>query len=337
MKAFAIEHAANVGDALRRCRTASTARPGTGVSYAAGGSSLVDLMKLNVVEPDVLINLLPLRGNLSAVEITETHLSIGALATMSEAITHPLVQVHAPLIPATLKQAASAQLRNAATIAGNLLQRTRCSYFRDRHSACNKRMPGSGCAAIGGDSRGLAILGTSESCIANFPGDLAVALVALDASVTVTSLDGTERSLMIEDLHRLPGDRPDIETVLYPGDLITALHVPRKAWSGSAYIKVRDRASYAFALSSAAVSLQQNPSGMIDDVRIVLGGLTAKPWRCHGAEAFLKGSPVTEERAWAAAELCVEDARADEQQSFKIELAKRTVVKALRDASIRAQ
>ncbi|MEM9777522.1 MAG: FAD binding domain-containing protein, partial [Chloroflexota bacterium] len=231
-----------------------------------------------------------------------------------------------------LRLAASAQIRNAATIGGNLLQRTRCAYFRDKHANCNRHTPGSGCAAIHGDSRGLAILGTSSHCIANYAGDLAVALVALGASLTVVAPDGKARVMQVEDLHRLPGDRPDIETNLKDGELITHIHVPRREWDASLYHKVRDRASYAFALTSAAVAVRFR-NRRVDEIRLALGGLAAKPWRCHAAEAYLQGQPLTIATATEAAELCFEGAQTDEHRAFKLELGKRTVIRALLDVT----
>ncbi|MEM7797879.1 MAG: xanthine dehydrogenase family protein subunit M [Chloroflexota bacterium] len=319
MKPFTIQDASNQRDASQQVGDAV---------FLAGGTTLVDLMKLDLQRPDRIINLLPLREKLNGIRVDEAGLTIGALVTMSELMDHSIVQERYAVMYDALRLAASAQIRNAATIGGNLLQRTRCAYYRDKHAACNKHSPGSGCAATGGDSRGLAILGTSKHCIANYAGDLAVALVALDASVTTADADGAERKLKVEDLHRLPGDQPHIETNLKPGELITHIHVPHQTWDKTLYHKVRDRASYAFALTSAAVALRRRQE-VIDEVRIALGGLATKPWRCRAAEAYLQGKALTMATATKAAELCLEGAQTDSYRAFKVELGKRTVIRAL--------
>ena len=329
MTGLTLVRAEGVGDAV------GAARRG-GATFIAGGTTVVDLMTLGVLDPAVLVDIRSLRDEHGAVTVADGHLRIGALATMTETARHPDVARLAPTVVDAIRQAASPQIRNAATIGGTLLQRTRCPYFRDTGAPCNKRRPGSGCAAIGGDSRGLAILGTSGSCIANYPGDVAVALVALDARLDVAGTDGSRQDLAVEDLHRLPGDRPDLETTLATGELITAVRIPDRGWHGSVYVKVRDRASYAFALTSAAVALQLDDAGRVADLRVVLGGLAAKPWRCRQAEDLLRGEPLTAETAWAAAATCFVDARPDATQDFKVDLGRRTVVRALLDAKTRA-
>ncbi|MEM1347656.1 MAG: FAD binding domain-containing protein, partial [Myxococcota bacterium] len=262
---------------------------------------------------------------------------VGAMVTMAEAARHSEVGERFGAAQDALLKAASAQLRNAATLGGNLLQRTRCSYFRDGSSPCNKRQPGQGCAAQGGDTRGLAILGTSPSCVANYPGDFAVALVALGASVTVCDASGAGRTLLVEELHRTPEDTPHVETTLAPGELITSIHIPKRGWSASAYTKVRDRASYAFALVSAAVALRLDPeTGLIEEAGVALGGLAAKPWRCPGVEDALRGARVSEEHALEAAQACLKDATLDAHQVFKVELGRRTVARAILEAASRA-
>jgi xanthine dehydrogenase YagS FAD-binding subunit len=325
MTPFTLERAADARDAVRRFHEATA---GTSVAYHAGGTTLVDLMQLGVAAPDRVIDILDLRRSLGGIEADAEGITIGALATMSEVTAHLEVRARWPAIASALEGAASPQLRNAATVGGNLLQRTRCSYFRDRSSPCNKRDSGAGCGAIGGRTRDLAVLGTSPHCIANYPGDLAVALVALDASVTILGADGTERTLAIEDLHRMPGERPDIETVLSPGDLITGIRVPQGAWDHSVYLKIRDRASYAFAQVSVAIAVRIKER-RVADVRIALGGLATKPWRCREAEESLLGRPLDLKSAEAAAELCMSGAEADEERAFKVEVGRRTVIRAL--------
>lgn len=334
MTGLTLVRAERVEDAVGAAGGGAAGREGA--TYIAGGTTVVDLMTLGVLDPAVLVDIRSLRDEHGAVTIVGEHLHIGALATMADVAGHPDVARLAPAVVDAIRQAASPQIRNAATIGGNLLQRTRCAYFRDLGSACNKRRPGSGCAAVGGDSRGLAILGTSDSCIANYPGDLAVALVALDARLDVAGIDGSRRDLAVEDLHRLPGDRPDLETTLATGELITDVRIPDGRWGSSVYVKVRDRASYAFALTSAAVALRLDDAGRVADVRVVLGGLAAKPWRCRPAEDLLRGQSLTAESAWAAAGTCFVDARPDATQAFKADLGRRTVVRALLDAKSQA-
>ncbi len=329
MKPFTIEDASSPHDAAKRFH-----RQRGNAVYCAGGTTMVDLMKLNVKQPERVINLLPLRDDLNTITLDHRGLTIAAMATMSEVMDNPVVAELFPVVADSLRLAASAQIRNAATIGGNLLQRTRCAYFRDAHAACNKRAPGSGCAALGGDSRSLAILGTSGRCIANYPGDLATALVALDASVTLLDERGEERVLKVEELHRVPGDQPHRETNLQPGELITGVTIPPQSWRSSLYLKIRDRASYAFALASAAVALNLDRTG-VQDVRIALGGLAAKPWRCREAEGFLRDTPITMETATEAANICLKGAEVDAHRRFKLELGKRTIVRALLNAAKR--
>jgi len=325
VKPFTLERASDATDAVRRFH-----EPGGGPRsvYHAGGTSLVDLMQLGVMEPDRLVDILDLRTAHAGVAADARGVTIGALATMSEVAAHPEIRARWPAVASALDQAASAQLRNVATIGGNLLQRTRCTYFRDRDSPCNKREPGAGCAAMGGRTRELAVLGTSPHCIANYPGDLAVALVALDATVNILGVDGVERTLPVEALHRAPGDRPDVETMLAPGELITAVGIPDGAWDTSLYLKVRDRASYAFALASAAVAIRFE-QGRVADVRIALGGLATRPWRCREAETALRGRSLDVSSAEACAALCLKGAEVDEERAFKVELGRRTVIRAL--------
>ena len=298
--------------------------------YLAGGTTLIDLMKIDVMRPEVLVDINALAGQHGAIELRPDGLRLGALVRMAEAADHPGVQRDYPVVAQALQLAASPQLRNMASLGGNVLQRTRCNYFRDvTYEACNKRRPGSGCAAIGGVNRRLAVLGVSGACIANYPGDFAIALAALGATVDVEGPAGP-RVIAFEDLHRLPGAAPHLETTLAPGELITGFTVPAGAWTRrSLYLKVRDRQSYEFALASAAVALDLDPGGAVREARVGLGGLAAKPWRSHEAEAALRGKPLTEAAARGAAEAAFASAVVHEETRFKPELGRRTLVRAL--------
>jgi xanthine dehydrogenase YagS FAD-binding subunit len=303
------------------------------VHYLAGGTTLLDLMKIGVMSPGRLIDINGMEPEHGAIEADERGLTLGALVRMSDAADHDVVRREYPAISDALWQAASPQLRNMATLAGNVLQRTRCNYFRDVSWPCNKREPGSGCSAMDGVNRRLAVLGTSRHCIANYPGDFAHVLAALDAAVDIVAADGTRRSIRFEALHRLPGDTPHIETSLAPGDLITAFRVPAGPWTRrSRYLKIRDRASYDFALASAAVALHIE-DGVVREARIGIGGMTAKPWRSQEAEAVLRDEPLDEARASLAAEAAFANARTRPDILFKPELGRRTLVRALLEAA----
>ncbi|GAC1596030.1 MAG: xanthine dehydrogenase family protein subunit M [Hymenobacter sp.] len=306
-----------------------------GAAFIAGGTTLLDLMKLNVESHLQLvdINQLAFRG----IEPTAAGLRIGALERMSDVGEHPLVVQQYPAISQALLQAASPQLRNMASIGGNLLQRTRCGYFYDPgFGECNKRQPGSGCPAQDGENRGLAILGGSKACIATFPGDLPVALAALDAVLLLENAKGKQRHVPLVDFHLLPGTTPQHETVLEPGELIVAVTVPAAAHARhSLYLKVRDRTSYAYALASAAVGLDVQ-GGQIRSARVALGGVGTKPWRAHAAEKVLTGAPATEATFRAAAAAAVRDAQPREHNRFKVELAHNTLVRALTDVAAKA-
>ncbi len=301
--------------------------------FLAGGTVLLDLMKLGVMHPHALVDITPLRQEFAGIRSDADGLHIGGLARMSELETDPAVLRDYPAIAQALRSAASPQIRNMGTIAGTILQRTRCSYFRDASvRACNKREPSSGCAAIGGNNRHLAVLGVSDHCIAHYPGDLATVLVALGATVEL-STSVARRTIALEDLHRLPGSRPDIETNLQAGEIITTVHVPAGAWARtSLYLKIRDRESYAFALASAAVGLDIS-GGVVRAVRIGLGGVAAKPWRSHEAEAELAGHKLDEAAAQRAAEAAFASAVVHEETAFKPELGRRTLVRALMQAA----
>ena len=296
-------------------------------AFIAGGTTLLDLMKLNVENHGQLvdINMLAFKG----IEQTADGLRIGALERMSDVGEHPLVVQNYPVVSQSLLLAASPQLRNMASIGGNLLQRTRCGYFRDTAFPCNKRQPGSGCPAQDGENRGLAILGTSKSCIATFPGDLAVALAALDAVLLLENAKGKQRRVPMVDFHLLPGNTPQKETVLEPGELIVSVTIPAAAHArNSTYLKVRDRTSYAYALASAAVGIDVQ-GGTIRSARVALGGVGTKPWRSLAAEKILTGAPATEATFRAAAAAAVRDAQPREQNRFKVDLAQNTLVRAL--------
>jgi xanthine dehydrogenase YagS FAD-binding subunit len=299
-----------------------------GAKFLGGGTNLVDLMRADVERPETVVDI----STLPLAEVRETPdggLRIGALVRNSHLAAHPLVRTRYPVLAQAILSGASGQLRNMATVGGNLMQRTRCLYFYDRQAACNKRKPGSGCDAIAGFHRGTAVLGTSESCIAAHASDMAVALAALDAVVEVESVRGT-RSVALADLYRLPGNTPEIETDLAPDELITAVELPAVAVAAtSRYRKVRDRASYAFALVSVAAALDVR-DGEIADVRLALGGVAPKPWRAQEAERALLGAPAIEESFRHAAEIELAPAVGRPQNEFKIELARRTIVATLR-------
>ncbi|MEU0883725.1 xanthine dehydrogenase family protein subunit M [Lentzea sp. NPDC005914] len=322
MRAFDFATPSTVPDALK------LAKPGS--AFLAGGTTLVDLMKLDVMTPDRVIdvNNLPLRG----IRLHEGALRIGALERMGDVAAHPVVTSVHPMISRALLLSASGQLRNMASIGGNLMQRTRCDYFRDVTSACNKRLPGSGCPALTGINRTHAILGTSDSCAATHASDVAVAFVALEAQVVLRGKDG-DRTVPLEDFYRLPGSTPERENVLGPGELIAEVVVPALPWARtSTYLKIRDRQSYEFALTSvaAAVSLKR---GVVQDVRLAAGGVGTKPWRLRAVEEALKGGVAMERTFADAAESAVDGARTLAHNSFKPSLLKRTIVRALLDAA----
>ena len=302
--------------------------------YIAGGTDMVQLLQEDVRRPDRLVSLAGLLD--AGIEAGRQGLRIGAAATMAEAAAHPAVAEQFPVIAEALLNSASPQVRNQATMAGNLLQRTRCPYFRDvGYAACNKRAPGSGCSAIGGESRWNAVLGTSDACIAAHPSDLAVALVALDAALEVRGPAG-QRSLPLADLHRLPAAAPHIETVLEPGEVIAAMVVPASpAARRSHYLKVRDRASFEFALVSAAVALDMD-GGRIRGARIALGGVGTKPWRVPRVEAALVGAGLDAAALRRAAALAAEGAQPQGTNAFKVELMQRAIVRAVETAGARA-
>ena len=305
--------------------------------FVAGGTNLIDLMKLNVERPLHVIDINDLtRANPSLAAISDLPdggLRIGGLARMRDVAWDAKVRDRYPVVSQSLLLAASGQLRNMASIGGNVLQRTRCPYFRDTAMPCNKREPGSGCSALVGISRTEAILGTSEHCIATYPSDLGVALVALGATVHVHSPSGAVRTFPFASLHVAPGAHPERENVLRPGELITAIDLPALAAAKrSRYLKVRDRASYAFALASAAVAVELE-GRTIRVARVGLGGIATKPWRSHEAEHVLTGKLATEATFRAAANAALADARPRKENAFKVTLAKRTLVRALTEVT----
>jgi xanthine dehydrogenase YagS FAD-binding subunit len=302
--------------------------------FLAGGTTLVDLMRLNVMRPQSIIDINPLSATaLGKIELGPQGLRLGALAHMAEAADHKDVREQYPVIAQSLDLAASQQIRNMATLGGNVLQRTRCTYFRDvSYTNCNKRIPGSGCAAMDGVNRTHAVLAASDKCIATYPGDFAQALMALDAEVELASQQGV-RKIPFSNLHVPPGDTPHVETTLRPGELIIGFTVPTGAWTKrSLYLKVRDRASYEFALASAAVALDIQ-DGKINEARIALGGVATLPWRARETEAMLKGKTPDDETLRVAADKAFLHATARPDNEFKIALGKRTMIRALRQAA----
>lgn len=297
-----------------------------GTEFVAGGTTLIDLMKLEVMTPSQLmdINGLPMSG----IGLTADGLRIGALEKMSDVAEHPEVIAKYPVISQALLKSASAQIRNMASMGGNLMQRTRCGYFRDVSTPCNKRQPGSGCPAIDGWNRSYAILGTSSFCVATHPSDLAVALVALDASILLQSRNG-DRVLKLDDFYRVPGETPEKENQLNPGELITEIRVPRLPWAQrSIYLKIRDRESYEFALASVAAALDVDGDN-IRDARVAVGGVGTKPWNLPQVRDALIGKPMNQQTFETAAKLATEGAQPLRHNAFKVELVQRTIVRAL--------
>jgi xanthine dehydrogenase YagS FAD-binding subunit len=302
--------------------------------FLAGGTTLVDLMRLNVMRPQSIIDINPLSGTaLGKIEMGADGLKLGALAHMAEVADHKDIRAQYPVIAQALDLAASPQIRNMATLGGNVLQRTRCTYFRDvSYANCNKRIPGSGCAALEGVNRTHAILGASNNCIATYAGDFAQALIALDADVDVTGPNGA-RKIPFANLHLPPGDTPHIETTLKPGELIAAFNVPAGAWTKrSLYLKVRDRESYEFALASAAVALDMD-GDKINEARIALGGVATLPWRAREAETLLRGKSLDDDILTKATDAAFQHAAPRRHNQFKIALGKRTMIRALRQAA----
>ncbi len=319
MKPFAYLRATEPSTAIQAATSNQT-------KFIAGGTNLLDLMKEGVEQPDRLVDIT--RINLSQIQPISNGVRIGALAKNSDTANHPLIRTRYPLLSQALLAGASPQLRNMASVGGNLMQRTRCYYFYDMSMPCNKRQPGSGCAAIEGYNRIHAILGTSDKCIATHPSDMCVALAALDAVVQVSGPKG-ERAIPFSEFHRLPGDTPQIDTVLQQGELIVAVDLPNSPFAErSHYLKVRDRASYAFALVSVASALDIN-NGTILQARMALGGVAHKPWRSVEAEKILVGAKPNEQTFRAAADATLKGAKGYKYNAFKVEMAKRAIVRSL--------
>ncbi|RTL49192.1 MAG: xanthine dehydrogenase family protein subunit M [Bradyrhizobiaceae bacterium] len=331
MQTFQIRRADSADAAIRGAAAAKTAQQGADIRFLAGGTTLLDLMKLNVETPKQLIDIK--RLPLDKIEtLPDGALRIGATVKNADLANDERVQRDYPVLSQALLSGASAQLRNMATTGGNLLQRTRCLYFRDTGMACNKRDPGSGCAAIGGFSRNLAILGVSDQCIATNPSDMNVALMALDATIHIKGATG-ERAVPIADFFLLPGKTPDKETVMQPGDLITHVTLPAPAkGERSLYLKLRDRASYEFALASAAVVMTMD-GDKIGKVAFAMGGIGVRPWRDKTVEAKLTGQSPDRDAFRSAAEAFLKDARPQEGNAFKVELARRCLVHTLETAA----
>ena len=332
MHPFTLERPRNLSDAL--AFRAQAGRNDAHAEYIAGGTDMVQLLQEYVRRPERLVSLAGLLYN--RIEVGPQGLRLGAFATMADVAANPAVIEQFPLIAQALLNSASPQVRNQATMGGNLLQRTRWPYFRDvAYASCNKRTPGSGCAAIGGENRWHAVLGTSDNCIAAHASDLAVALVALDASVEVRG-SRRQRGIALTELHRLPGATPHIETVLEPGEVIAAITVPASPVARrSHYLKVRDRASFEFALVSAAVALEMD-GARIREARVALGGVGTKPWRVRNVEAALVGASLDRAELHRAAALAAQGAQGRGHNDFKIELMQRAIVRGVEIAGARA-
>lgn len=329
MRPFKYTPITNVSLATQKLKNNANAK------YLAGGTNILDLLKEDVEQPNELVDIT--RLNLSQVKTiisgpNKGGVSIGGLGKNAETANHPLIRQNFPLLSQAILAGASAQIRNMATNGGNLNQRTRCPYFYEVSLPCNKREPGTGCGAIEGVNRMHAIFGWSQSCIAVHPSDMCVALAALDATVKVQGTNGKERSIPFADYHRLPGDTPQKDNNLHHGELITAIEIPKNNFANrSYYLKVRDRASYAFALVSVAAALEMN-GDKIKQARLALGGVAHKPWRATEAEKFLAGKEATEANFKEAAEMEMKHAKPLEHNQFKIELGRRAIVRALMQA-----
>ena len=331
MRPFSYSRETDAPTAVQSASIAASSHVESRIQYLGGGTTLLDLMKLDVMQPDTLVDITGLTAKYATIAESNGTLRIGALARMADVAESTIINRDYPVLAQTMQLAASQQLRNMARAGGNVLQRTRCNYFRDTsYTQCNKRDPGSGCAALDGFSRLHAILGTSASCIATYPGDWAQGLIALDAAVEILGKSGP-RVIKFADLHRLPGNTPHIETNLQPGELITAFTIQSGPWPVSHYQKSRDRESYEFGLATAAVALKMN-GDTVQDARIALGGVATKPWRAAAAEASLRGRALDEDAASQAAEIAFAGARTTTYNAFKLPLGKATLVRALLQA-----
>jgi xanthine dehydrogenase YagS FAD-binding subunit len=333
MLPFTYTRASDERQAIKAAADTGQGQVDAPTQYLAGGTTLIDLMKIEVLRPRSVVDIGALSERHAGIEAGPGGLHLGAFATMAQAADDPAVNRDYPVIAQSLALAASAQLRNMASLGGNVLQRTRCVYYRDiAWTACNKRSPGSGCSAIGGVTRNHAVLGVSDQCIAQYPGDFAVALIALGAQVEAIG-PGGPRVFGFETLHRPVGDGAARETTLLPGEIIVGFRIPAGAWMRrSAYVKVRDRQSYEFAIASAAVALDID-GGVVRQARIGLGGIAYRPWRAREAEAMLEGKPITEASADAAARAAFAKAVVHGENAYKPELGRRTLTRALMTAS----
>jgi xanthine dehydrogenase YagS FAD-binding subunit len=334
MRPFTFEAVTSAGGAAAAAgRFGADVSDPTRAQFLAGGTTLVDLMKLDVMRPAHVVDINALHDSeLGRIEFGAKGLRLGAMVRMAEAAEHAEIVRNYPAVAQSLQLAASQQVRNMASLGGNVMQRTRCPYFRDvSYEQCNKRNPGSGCAALDGFNRSHAVLGTSNQCIASYPGDFAQALIALDATAEIAGPGGT-RGIPFAELHRKPADAPNIETNLAPGEMLTAFVLPTAAWSRrSVFVKIRDRESYEFALASAVVALDLD-NGRVRDARIALGGVATVPWRAPAAEAALKGKAPDDASQRAAAEAAFEGAQTHEHNAFKVQLGKETLIRALKQA-----
>jgi xanthine dehydrogenase YagS FAD-binding subunit len=334
MHRFAYRRPESVDAAIQAARVGQTSAPPVQApgQFIAGGTNMTDYMALDVMRPDTLVDINRLSAaRYGRIETNAQGLRLGALVRMAQAEDHPVIQSQYPVIHDTLKLAATRQIRNMASLGGNVLQRTRCEYFRETSWPCNKRNPGSGCAALDGHNRQHAVLGASQNCIATYAGDFAQALIALDATVETMGPNGG-RTIKFADLHTRPGNTPNVETVLQPGELILFVNVPAGPWTArSRYLKIRDRDSYQFALTAAAVALDLD-GAVVREARIALGGVATVPWRAHEAEAALKGKELDEGTATQAAEAAFADAQTRQHNAFKVPLGKQTIVRALLEA-----
>lgn len=336
MQPFVYHRAQDRADAIRSVRFDDAPKAQstfeTPAQFIAGGTIMLDYMKLGVLQPTKLVDINALSNDVHGrIEVTEGGLALGALVRMSQVEDHQGINRDYPVIAETMKLAASRQIRNMASLGGNILQRTRCEYFRETSWACNKRNPGSGCAALDGINREHVIFGGSPSCIATYHGDFAQALIALDATVECTGPSG-KRTIPFSNFHRLPGDTPHVETVLEPGELVTFIYVPAGPHTRrSHYLKIRDRQSYQFAVTSAAVALDLD-GNTVRDVRVALGGVATVPWRAREAEEALRGKVLDENSAVKAAEAAFASAKPLRYNAFKIPVGTETVVRALLEA-----
>ena len=329
MRPFAYDRAADVAEAAQKGRETGQGQTDAPVQFLFGGTTLIDLMKLDVLRPQRVIDLAPLKTDHSTIEAGPDGLRLGAMASMAQVARDPSVRLQYPAIAQSLNLAASPQIRNMASLGGNILQRTRCPYYRDPSwTACNKRAPGSGCAAIQGFNHNHAALGVDDSCISQYPGDFGVVLAAFDAAVDIAGASGARR-MPFTDLHLAPQGKPHLETSLRPGDVIVGLRLPAGPWTRrSLYLKVRDRASYEFAIASAAVGLELD-GDVVRQARIGLGGVAYRPWRSREAEAALSGQRLDEASAEAAAKAAFAAAVTHGGNDFKPEIGRRTLVRAL--------